>query len=74
MAQEAIADDGPLAGNVNLTVEEVDGEWPDSTIWTTGPGERHKYNLKHPPGDRSLSSTGAIPNYVYVRTLGADDQ
>ena len=68
---EAFADDGPLAGDVNLTIKEVDGEWPDTVVWTDGPGpeHRHEYRLK----DRSLGPQGAIPVYGYVRTLDADE-
>ena len=73
MLYEAIADDGPLAGDVNLTVETPDGKWPHFVIWPDGPN-RHEYRLKHPPENRSLSPTGAIPIYIYVRTLDGDEQ
>jgi hypothetical protein len=70
---EAIADDGPLAGDPNLTVETPDGKWPHMAIWADD-GGRHEYRLKHPPEERSMAAAGAIPIYLYVRTLDVDEQ
>jgi hypothetical protein len=67
----AVAVDGPLAGDPNLTVEELEGgDWPPTRVWTTGPGadERHLYRFK----DVALTPTGA-PAYEFVRTLNPDE-
>lgn len=73
MLYEAIADDGPLAGNTNLTVDTGDGKWPHIVIWSDD-GGRHEYRLKHPPEEHALSPAGAIPVYAYVRTLNGDQE
>ena len=73
MLYEAIADDGPLKGAVNLTVETPDGKWPHIAIWADDGGQ-HEYRLKHPPEEHALSASGAIPVYAYVRTLDLDKQ
>lgn len=68
MLTEAIAEDGPLAGDPNLTVETGDDQWPHFAIWEDG-GRKHEYRLRHPPEEHSLSASGAIPIYVFVRTI-----
>jgi hypothetical protein len=66
--QGAIAHDGPLAGSPTLTVEVVDGEWPETEIWTGPDGERHEYRLGTGLADDSL-----VRMYTYVRTLPAEE-
>ena len=68
---QAFAEDGPLAGDQSLTVEEPRGTgWPSQVVWRTGPGsnERHLYRFK----DVALMPSG-VPVYEYVRTLGPDE-
>jgi hypothetical protein len=66
----AIADDGPLAGDPDLTVDDHDaeGRWPSPVVWTTGPTERHVYVISH----IALTPTGA-PAYRFERTLEAHE-
>jgi hypothetical protein len=68
----AIAEDGPLAGDPHLRVDDHDseGRWPSPVVWSTGPDQRHVYVLSH----ISVSSTtGGVPTYRFERTLRADD-
>jgi hypothetical protein len=69
----AFAEDGPLAGDLNLTVDnhDAEGRWPSPVVWRTGPGpdERHVYVLGH----ISLTPTG-VPTYRHERTLRADEE
>jgi hypothetical protein len=65
---QALAEDGPLAGDQSLKVEEPGGTgWPGLALWRTGPNsnERHLYRFK----DVALTPAG-IPVYEFVRTLG----
>jgi hypothetical protein len=69
---QALAEDGPLAGDQSLTVEEPRGTgWPSQVVWRTGPGsnDRHLYRFK----DVALTPSG-VPVYEYVRTLDSDER
>lgn len=68
--QQVLADDGPLAGRLDLTVEEVDGEWPETQIWHDGL-ERHEYRLV--PDERAMGPREALPIYRHVRPLPPDE-
>jgi hypothetical protein len=67
---QAFAEDGPLGGDPNLTVQEGDGKQQATVIWRTGPGpdERHLYRFK----EMALTPTG-VPVYEFVRTLRKDE-
>jgi hypothetical protein len=68
---QALAGDGPLAGDQSLKVEEPGGiGWPSQVLWRTGPGpnERHLYRFK----DVALTPSG-VPVYEFVRTLDPDE-
>jgi hypothetical protein len=68
---QAFAEDGPLAGDQSLKVEEPGGTgWPSQVLWRTGPGpyERHLYRFK----DVALTPSG-VPVYGFVRTLDPDE-
>jgi hypothetical protein len=66
---QALAEDGPLAGDQSLKVEEPRGAgWPSQALWRTGPNERHLYRFK----DVALAPSG-VPVYEFVRTLDPDE-
>jgi hypothetical protein len=68
---QALAEDGPLAGDQSLEVEEPGSTgWPGLALWRTGPSlnERHLYRFK----DVALTPSG-VPVYEFVRTLGPDE-
>lgn len=66
-----MAEDGPLAGDPNLTVEDDDqGRWPSPVVWRTAPDERHVYRLV---GMALRGGRGAAPLYGFDRTLGSDE-
>ena len=68
---QGLAEDGPLAGDQSLKVEEPGAAgWPGLALWRTGPGpnERHLYRFK----DVALTPSG-VPVYEFVRTLGPDE-
>jgi hypothetical protein len=62
--QPAIAEDGPLTGDPNLTVE---GEnYPVEVVWQKPRGVRHLYRFE------TVSQSGGgggVPVYRFVRTL-----
>lgn len=64
----AIAEDGPVGGKLDLTVEN--GDWPKTVVWTTGLGadQRHVYRLH----TVALAPHG-IPSYRFDRTLDPDE-
>jgi hypothetical protein len=67
---QALAEDGPLAGDQSLKVEEPRGTgWPGQVLWRTGPSpnERHLYRFK------DVTLTSGVPVYEFVRTLGPDE-
>ena len=66
----AIAEDGPLAGDTTLTVDDHDseGRWPSPVVWKSGPTEREVYVLSH----ISLTPSG-VPTYRQERTLKGDE-
>jgi len=69
-AHRAIAEDGPLGSDPNLTVKDHDaeGRWPSPVVWKTGPAERHLYVLS----DMALTPSG-VPVYRYERSLSEDE-
>jgi hypothetical protein len=63
MEHEAIAYDGPLAGNVDLRVEkEPDGTWPNTQEWTSGTDETHLYHFM----TVAVGSLSGKPVYRYL--------
>jgi hypothetical protein len=62
----AIAEDGPVADDRTLTVDDHDseGRWRSPVVWTTGPDPRQLYGLS----GLALSPSGA-PVYRHERTL-----
>ncbi len=64
MKHRAQAEDGPLAGDVNLTIEGADGRWPETVIWKGKQGRRHEYRLQ-------ATSIGPEnePVYGFVKSL-----
>ena len=69
----ATAENGPLAGDKGLTVEDQDhsGRWPSPVVWSSA-GERHVYDLM---ALAALSVAAAVvPVYAFRRTLEADEQ
>lgn len=62
---KALAEDGPLAGNPNLTAA------PDqaAVVWSSAKGESHRYLLQDTP---ALTPTG-VPRYKFDRTLPPDE-
>jgi hypothetical protein len=68
---QALAEDGPLAGDRTLKVEEPRGTgWPSQVVWCTNPDshERHVYRFK----DVALRPSG-VPVYEFVRTLDPEE-
>jgi hypothetical protein len=71
MSHPALADDGPLEGKGSLTVEEIGGEWPQTTLWIQREIDakiRHEYRLT----DRSNGPV-VLPVYSYILTLPTDE-
>lgn len=68
--QSADARNGPLAGNLGLTVDGQDdkGRWPTPVVWAGPCGERHLYELV---AVAVRSDTGQSPIYEFGRTLGS---
>jgi hypothetical protein len=67
MTHRAIAVDGPLAGDMNLTVERRDdGDWPSEPEWTMA-GGRVLYLFT---GKVSIGSDGGRP--MYEQALAAE--
>src|SRR5688572_33387511 len=66
--QRAIAEDGPLEGVLNLTVEADDDDWPLTVHWD-GPerGQRQLYRWK----TVSHGPSGGVPVYEFVRALNS---
>jgi hypothetical protein len=64
----AAAQDGPLADDVDLTVENQDGRerWPTPVVWSMSGGERHVYELMAVEVDGNLA---LHPVYTFRRTL-----
>jgi hypothetical protein len=67
----ALAEDGPLGGDLTLTVSDQDseGRWPSPVVWTTGPNERHVYVLS-----RISLTPVEVPTYRFERTLDSGEQ
>jgi hypothetical protein len=67
----ATARDGPLAGEIELTVANQDdqGRWPTPVVWSTA-GERHVYELM---ALRVGANLLLWPVYAFRRTLEAEE-
>jgi hypothetical protein len=67
----ALAENGPLGGDLTLTVSDQDseGRWPSPVVWTTGPHQRHVYILS-----RVSFTPVEMPTYRFERTLDSGEQ
>lgn len=67
----AAARDGPLAGDMELTVAMQDdqGRWPTPVVWSAA-GERHVYDLMALKVDSNLK---LWPVYAFCRSLGREE-
>jgi hypothetical protein len=68
----AAARDGPLAGELVLTVANQDdqGRWPTPVVWSTSAGERHVYELM---ALRVGANLLLWPVYAFRRSLEAGE-
>lgn len=75
MEVNALLEDGPMAGDVNVRVSSLpDGGWPGLMVWRDGHRDIDRHLYEHYRDKVAISSAGGAPIYNYVRTLEQGEQ